>query len=235
MPSCSLPPSPLQNMAWSGAALLFRLPVSILFLSLAFRGPGCTRTQLIFITPVCGSCCFTGGETEAQNGSVTCPRQHSSPRGSEQRVPWHWPPSGWPQEEQPGPGATSRECLAVPGALSHAPSRHTPSVPASPASPPSPTPALGRLEGESGRKGWEGGRQQEVRGVGRRFFLGGSEETDAGAAGVGAGRSQAGGSLLGAQPERWQGPGAWRGPWTPHVLCWPWPHGCSEGPLSRRT
>lgn len=71
--------------------------------------------------------------------------------------------------------------------------------------------------------------------MGRRFFLGGSEETDAGAAGVGAGRSQAGGSLLGAQPEKWQGPGAWRGPWTPHVLCWPWPHGCPEGPQNRKT
>lgn len=105
LPSSSLPPSPLPNLKWLRAVFLFWFPISILLLSLAFLGPGCPRTWLIFITTIGSRCCFTGGETEAQTGSVICPRPHSALRSSEQGGPWDWPLSGWPQEEQPGPGA----------------------------------------------------------------------------------------------------------------------------------
>ena len=163
LPSCSLPPSLLQNLVWSGAALLFWLPVSILFLSLAFWGPGCPGTQLIFITPVCGSCCFTSGETEAQTGSVTCPRQHSTLRGSQQGRPWRWPPSGWPQEEQPGPGATGRERLAVPAPPPHAPSRHTPECS-----------CQRSLSSQPHSCPWASGTRVRKKGVGRRETAGGA-------------------------------------------------------------
>lgn len=62
------------------------------FISISgISGPGCPRTQLIFITLVCGRCYVTGGETEAQAGSVICPRQHRAPRGLGPGGPWHRP------------------------------------------------------------------------------------------------------------------------------------------------
>ena len=137
------------------------LQASFLFLSLAFRGPGCPRTQLIFITLVCGRCYVTGGETEAQAGSVICPRQHRAPRGSDQGGLWHRPLSGWPQEEQPGPGATSRERLAVPAPPSHAPSRHPPECPCQPSLSSQPHCCPWESGGESGREyGRESGKVQ---------------------------------------------------------------------------